>query len=271
MTDIETTALHGMAIDIVSVGDDRRKLGDELNGLPHEIVARDVIGIRIEGVHLQHATCQDVHNVAAFQVDNVHNRTMVEWHVLIDQFAESRQLLFVGQIAGEKQISNFFKAEAFLFQQWRDKIVKFIATIIESSRARAQRTIIIALIANDITDVCQTHKYSRAVLIAQSTLHTILSKSLTRDFARVLHLIAQLVYQIFLSHSIVTFSLLQNTFDDSVTEFSCAQRFSIGHHPRKVGRSRVVAIKLCQALLDGLSGLFPSDIVEHHHSRKQKT
>ena len=204
MTDIETTTLHGVSIDVISVGDDRGELGDQLDGLPHEIVARDVIGIGIKGVHLQHATGQDVHNVAAFQVDDVHNRTMVKRHILIDQLTESRQLLLVGQIARKKQISDFLEAEALFFQQRRDEIVEFIATIVEPTRTRTQRSVVITLVANDITDIGQSDKHTCAILVAQSALHTIFSKSLAGDLARVLHLIAQLVYQIFLSHNTIT-------------------------------------------------------------------
>ena len=89
MTYVQRPSSYGVAIDVISIGDDRGELRNELYGLTHEVIARNVIGVLVEGVHLQHATCKDVHDVGAFEINQMHHRAVVEWHVLVEQFAES--------------------------------------------------------------------------------------------------------------------------------------------------------------------------------------
>ena len=88
MAYVQRPSSYGVAIDVISIGDDRGELRNELYGLTHEVIARDVIGVLVEGIHLQHATCKDVHDVCAFEINQMH-RAVVEWHVLVEQFAES--------------------------------------------------------------------------------------------------------------------------------------------------------------------------------------
>ena len=99
MAYVEAASLHRVAVDVVGVGDDGGKLGDELYRLPHEVVARDVVGVGVVGVHLQHATRQNVHDVRPLEVDDVDGGAMVEQHIVVEQLAKRRQLLLVGQLA----------------------------------------------------------------------------------------------------------------------------------------------------------------------------
>ena len=63
VTNVEATSLHRVAIDVVSISHDSWELGDKLYRLTHEVVARNIIGIRVEGVHFEHTTGKDVHDV----------------------------------------------------------------------------------------------------------------------------------------------------------------------------------------------------------------
>ena len=115
---MQAAAADGVLVDIVGVSHNGRELGDELYRLSHEVVATDVVGVRVKGVHLQDAARKDVHDVGAFDVDDVHDRTVVQCHVVVEQFLEGVQFLLVGQLAGEQEVSNLLKAEPLLLQQW---------------------------------------------------------------------------------------------------------------------------------------------------------
>ena len=115
---MQAAATDGVLVNIVGVSHDGRELGDELYRLPHEVVATDVVGVRVKGVHLQDAARENVHDVGALDVDDVHDGAVVQCHVVVEQFLEGVQLLLVGQLAGEQEVSNLLKAEPFLLQQW---------------------------------------------------------------------------------------------------------------------------------------------------------
>ena len=99
MTNVEATSLHRVAIDVVSISHDSWELGNKLYRLAHEVVARNIIGIRVEGVHFEHTTSQDVHDVSTLEVDDVYDGTMVERHIIVEQLAEGSKLFLVRQIA----------------------------------------------------------------------------------------------------------------------------------------------------------------------------
>ena len=88
MTYVQTAPLYAVAVDVVSVGDDCRELGYQLNRLPHEIVAADIVGIGVKGVHLEHTACEDIHDVRSLEVDDVHDGAVVEGHIVVEQLGE---------------------------------------------------------------------------------------------------------------------------------------------------------------------------------------
>ena len=98
MTDMQTATLYRVAVDVVGIGDNGWELGYQLYALTHQVVAADVIRIWIECVHLEHASRQYVHDVAALQFDNMRDGAVVERHVVVEQFLKSFQLLLVRQL-----------------------------------------------------------------------------------------------------------------------------------------------------------------------------
>ena len=160
VTDVQAAALHGVAIDVVSVGHDRWELGYKLHGLPHEVVAAYVVGVGVECVHLQHAARQDVHDVRALDVDDVHYGAVVERHVVVEKLGKRGQFLLVGELAREQEVSYLLEAEPLLLQQWRHEVVELIATVIEASLARLQRAVLGAVVADDVAYVCQSHEHA---------------------------------------------------------------------------------------------------------------
>ena len=100
-----------MTVDIVCISNDGWELGNQLNTLAHQIVTADVIRIRIEGVHFEHTTGQDVHDVAAFQLDDMGDR------IIVQKFLESIQFLLIRQLAREQQEGYFLESEALLLQE----------------------------------------------------------------------------------------------------------------------------------------------------------
>ena len=51
MTNVQASALHRVTIDVVCVGDDGWELSNQLHALTHQVVAADIVRVRIEGVH----------------------------------------------------------------------------------------------------------------------------------------------------------------------------------------------------------------------------
>ncbi len=90
--------LYRVTIDVVCIGDDGWELRNQLHTLTHQVVAADIIRVRIEGVHFEHATSQDVHDVRSLQFDDVRNGAVVERHVVVEEFLKSLQLLLVRQL-----------------------------------------------------------------------------------------------------------------------------------------------------------------------------
>ena len=171
MTDMQTSALHRVTIDIVCVCDDGRELGNQLYTLAHQVVTTDIIRIWIESVHFEHTTSQDVHDIATLQLNDMGNRTVIERHIIIDEFPESLQFLLVRQLTGEQKESHLLKTESFLLEKRSYKVIQFIATIVEFTLGRFQFTLLITLITHHITDIGQTDEHTRTILIAKTTLH----------------------------------------------------------------------------------------------------
>ena len=203
--DMQAPAPYGMTVNVVGVGDNSRYLGYQFNALAHQVVPAHVIGIRVKSIHLQYATSQDVHDVGAFQVYDMHRGAMVERHVIVEQFAESGQFLFVWQLTRQQQISDLLKTETFLGQQRRNQVIQLIATIIEFALRGTQLPLRVALITHHITYIGQTHEHARAILVAQSSLHAILAEIFLVDLASVLDSVTQFVNQIFLLHWLISF------------------------------------------------------------------
>ena len=171
MANVQASALYRVTIDVVCIGDDRWELRNQLHTLTHQVVAADIVRVRIEGVHFEHATSQDVHDVRTLQLDDVSNGTVVERHVVVQEFLESLQLLLIRQLTGKEQEGNLLKSESFLLQERSNEVVKLVATIIELTLGRLQLAILIALVTHNVTDVGQSYQHTRAILITKSTLY----------------------------------------------------------------------------------------------------
>ncbi len=63
-----------------------------LDALAHQVIARGIVRIRIETVHLEHASRQDIHYIISFKLDDVHLRFLFQRHIIIDQLAKGSQL-----------------------------------------------------------------------------------------------------------------------------------------------------------------------------------
>ena len=99
-TNVQRTSLVAVAHDVVRVSDDGRELRDQVHRLAHQVVPRSVVGVFVEGIHLQYAAGQDIHDVLALQVEDVHFGLLGQRHALVHHVAESGQFFFVGKVAG---------------------------------------------------------------------------------------------------------------------------------------------------------------------------
>ena len=133
--------------------------------------------------------------------------TMVERHIVVQEFTESRELFLVWQFARQQQECHLLESEAFLFQQRSHQLVELVAAIVQFSLCRHRFTVLVGLISHHITYIGESHEHARAVLITKSSLHAILRKQFVVNLTRVLYLIAEFVYQIFLLHRFLLFLL----------------------------------------------------------------
>ena len=99
------------------------------------------------------------------------NRTVIERHIIIDEFPESLQFLLVRQLTGEQEESHLLKTESLLLEKRSYKVIQFIATIVEFTLGRFQFTLLITLITHHITDIGQTDEHTRTILIAKTAFH----------------------------------------------------------------------------------------------------
>ena len=173
MADVERAAVLGMAVDIVGVGDDGREAGDELDGLPHEVVSRDVVGIGVKCVHLQDAAGEDIHDVAALEVDDVDEHLVVEGHIVIDELAEGRQFLLVGQFAREDEVGYLLKSEALFLEQRRHEVVELVSSVEELALNGHESLVRVDIVAYDIADIGEADEDACAVLITQAPLDAV--------------------------------------------------------------------------------------------------
>ena len=190
---VQGASVLGVPVDVVCVSDDGGELGNQLYRLSHEVVARYVVGVAVEGIHLQYATCQDVHDVGTFEVYQVYDCTVVERHVVVQQFAESRQLLLVRQLSGEQQECHLLESEALLLQERSHQLVEFVSAIEQLAFAWLGLAVFADFISDDVSDVGQSDEHTRSVFVSQSSLHAELRKQFVVYLARVLYLVAELI------------------------------------------------------------------------------
>ena len=174
MADVQALSLHRVPIAVVRVGDDRRELGDQVHGLAHLVVPGTGVRIRIKGIHLQHAAGEDVHDVGTFQVDDVHQRAVVQGHPGVQELGEGLQFLAVGQFAGQEQVGGLFITEAPpLFQDRLREILQLIAAVVQASVDGLQAAVLLTLVTHDVTDVGQTDQHTGTILVAESAFHAV--------------------------------------------------------------------------------------------------
>ena len=82
VADVQGTAVVVVPVHIVRVGDRGRELRDQLDALAHQVVARHVVRILVEGVELHHAAREDVHDVVALQLDDVQDGLLLQRHIV---------------------------------------------------------------------------------------------------------------------------------------------------------------------------------------------
>ena len=142
------------------------------------------------GLGSKHAARQNVHDVGALKIDEVDDGAVVERHVVVEEFAEGREFLLVGQVAREQEVGYLLKAEPLLFEQGRNEVVEFVATVEEFAFRGLQFAVGVALVAHHIADVGEAHEHTGAVVVAQAALHAKLGELFGINLAGALHRVA---------------------------------------------------------------------------------
>ena len=101
MTDMQRTTIRGMAQHVISVCNNGREFGYQVNTLTHQVITRSIIRLRVKTVHFKHATGQNVHNVISLQLNDIHFGLLFQRSIVINQLTERRQLFLVRQMTGQ--------------------------------------------------------------------------------------------------------------------------------------------------------------------------
>ena len=200
VADMQRTALLAMPVNVVSVGDDGRETRDQLDRLAHQVVARGIVGVRVERVHFEDATGQDVHDVLSLQVQDVHLRLLFERHIVADQLLEACQFFLVGQFAGQKQVGDFFKTETFFLDQPVCDVFHIVSAVKQFSGDRFQPAFRQTLVPHHVADLRQSYQHTCTVFITKPALHIIHREQFVVDLACFFGCIGQFINDIFFFH-----------------------------------------------------------------------
>ena len=188
-----------VAHDVVGVGDDRRELRDQVDRLAHQVVARGVVGVFVEGVHLQYAAREDVHHVRSFQVEDVHLGLLAQRHEGVNQALERFELFAVGQVARQQQEGRFFEPEAIFPVDAFHQVVHVDAAVKQPAGDRLE-AFGQAFIADHVADLRQSHQHARMVFVAQPPLDVVFREEFVVDAARAFDRLRKLVDDVLLFH-----------------------------------------------------------------------
>jgi len=197
---MQRTTLLAMSVNVVSIGDDGRETWDQLDRLAHQVVARGIIGVRIERVHFEDATGQDVHDVLSLQIQDVHLRLLFERHIVADQFLETCQFFYIWQFTGQKQVSDLFETETFLLDQPVCDVFHIVSAVKQFSRDRFQSAFRQTLVTHHVTNLRQSDQHSCTVFVTKPTLHIIHWEQFVVDLACFFGCIGQFINNIFFFH-----------------------------------------------------------------------
>ena len=197
VADVQRTAVVVVPVHVERIGDGRGELRDEFDALAHEVVAGDVVRVLIEGVELHDAARKDVHDIVALQLNDVQDGLLLQGHVVEDQVLESLKFLGVRKASGEQQEADLLITEALLLHDGVYEVLHFVATEIQPSLDGHDGPVVQTLVTDDIADIGESDEHAGAVLITQTPLDIELLEEFRIHPGAGLHLVRELVYQIF--------------------------------------------------------------------------
>ena len=192
--DMQRAPLIAVTHDVVRIGDDRGKLRDQIDRLPHQVIARGIVRVIVEGVHAEHAAGQNIHDVLPLHVENVHLRLVMQRHEIVNQRTEGRQLLPVGQVARQKKKDGLLETEPFLGLNTPYQVFDADTPVDQLARNRLHLTFGLPF------DLRQPDQHAGMVLVAQPPLDVVFHEKIRLDMARRLDRLRQLVNDVLSLH-----------------------------------------------------------------------
>ena len=197
MAYVQRAALLSVTEHIVGVGYDGRELAHQFNALTHKVFTGGVIRILIKGIEFQHAAGKYVHYIVPLQFDDVQEGILFQRHILHHKIVEGLKFLIVRKLSRKQQIGHLLEAETFLLDDGIHDIRNLVPAEIQSAFYGLQAPILKSFITNHISYICQPHEHAGSILIAQAPLHLLLFEQVCINLGAGLHLVRQLIYQIF--------------------------------------------------------------------------
>ena len=197
MAYVQRAALLSVTEHIVGVGYDGRELAHQFNALTHKVFTGGVIRILIKGIEFQHAAGKYVHYIVPLQFDDVQKGILLQRHILHHKIVESLKFLTIWKLPRKQKIGHFLEAETFLLDDGIHNIRNLVPAEIQSAFYGLQASILQSFITDHIADICQPHEHSGSILVAQPPLHLLLLEQVCINLGAGLHLVRQLIYQIF--------------------------------------------------------------------------
>ena len=172
------------------MGNNNRKLCDQIDCLTHNVLQAGVIRIRVIRIQCQRRHCQFVHNIAARRTHNdVLGKVIRQGTGIRQHLRKVVQLFLCRQGAAQQQICGLRKAKAVFCIKAVQQIVQVMASVGQAAFNRLDFALVYHITVY-IGYAGDAGKYAGAVCISQTTLDCVFGEHLRSDQVMILKVTA---------------------------------------------------------------------------------
>ena len=155
-------------------GGDARQAGEHGDGDVDLVLGRDVVRLGIEGVQQQHGAHEHVHDGAGDRGDGELRHVAIgDVAVCAQARLKVRELVYVGQGAGDEQVGDLFVTKAALRLRAIDKVLDAVTAKRQLALVRNQLAVH-DVVAVDVADAGEAGHHAGTVRVAQAALDVVL-------------------------------------------------------------------------------------------------
>ena len=172
ITDKECFIFSEMAVCVIGVNRDLRKLGNQLQRLAEHIRYGNILRIIIICIKSKYAALHGIHNVGIGSLhDNITYKTSSQIFHIREKFQEPGQLIFTWKFTEDQKIDRFLKAKTSVLQTVYD--ILYIDSLIIQFTVCRNTSAIDQLISGNIRNFSKTGKYTFTCRITKASFYII--------------------------------------------------------------------------------------------------